>query len=74
MQKKILDFINKGSKELTDRIAQLEKDKKESPVKRLPPRTRGNIQGFVKQAAGGGGVVTASPIPTRTGWGARIKR
>lgn len=50
----LLDKLKNGSAEVLERIKTIEKDKEESPQKRVPPRTSGNIQTFAKTAGGGG--------------------
>ena len=58
----LLDKLKNGSVEVLERIKTIQKDKEETPQKRVPPRTSGNIQTFVKTAgggAGGGGAVAS---------------
>ena len=61
--KELLDLLKTNSGEVLQRIEQLNKDKEESPLKRDPPRTSGNIQTFVKSAGGGG---VSSGVSSRT--------
>jgi len=59
----LLDLLKTNSVEVLQRIEQIEKDKEESPLKRDPPRTSGNIQTFVKSAGSGG---VSSGVSSRT--------
>ena len=59
----LLDKLKNGSVEVLERIKTIQKDKEETPQKRVPPRTSGNIQTFVKTVGGGaGGGAVASRI------------